>query len=198
MQASLSFEPSQTSASTGDVIPVDIYLNDGNNAVISSDIWISYNPSLLNVTSSSGTPTFEKGPLFENVQAKNIAPGSLYLYAIKDTSSEKGSTGKVATVYFTAVKGGKTDLRFDCVPFGEKTSQIIQNSAELDNVINCTLTRAHISTVQIHAQDNVLGAATSRSFLSPVLYLGIGLLMAVLAGLLIYRYRKLSKQLSSE
>lgn len=198
MQASLSFEPSQLSVSAGGVVPIDVHIYGGEDAVISSDVWISYDPSLLSVNKSSGTPNFEKGPLFENVQAKSIAPGSLYLYAINGNSTDKNISGKVATVYFTAKRGGQTELRFDCVPFGEKTSQIIENSAELNNVINCNLTRAHTSSINVTSQNNVLGATTSNPFMPPLLYLGVGLLIAFLAGILLYRYRQLSKQLSQE
>lgn len=196
MQASLSFEPTQVNVQAGEIIPVDINMFSGESSIISSDIWISYDPSRVTVNTSSGTPTFEKGPLFENVQAKIISPGSLYLYAINGKSTEKNATGKVATVYFTATKGGQTDLRFECVPFGDKTSQIIENSTELNNVINCNLTRAHTTSINIDSQNNVLGATTSSSFVSPLLYLGVGLLIVSLAGILMYRYRQLSKQLS--
>lgn len=196
-QASLSFDPTTITVSRGDIVPVDILMYTGDDSVLSSDIWVTYDPAMITL-SSVDNPEIEKGDLFTHVDAKYISPGKLYLYAIQNTQdAATQANGKVATVYFRAQASGQTQLRFDCVPFAQKTSQIIRNDSSLTNVINCQATRTHTSTVQIEDSASVLGVQTSRSFLSyGSTFVAIGLLL-LLAVMLYIRYQRLARELNS-
>lgn len=193
--ASFSFEPVVKTVSQGDVVAVDVMMYSGDTPVISSDVWISYNPELLSIQNPQ-SPDIEKGSLFQNVNARTIAPGSIYLYGIQNSkTSTSAANGKIATIYFKAEKSGQALLRFECVPFSKQTSQIIESNAELTNIINCESTRSHTSTVTITSDNSVLGASTSRMGISLVSMLVVGGILAILIGLFVYRYRKLAREL---
>lgn len=196
--ASFSFEPVNITASAGDVIPVDIMIYSGSNPVISTDIYISYDPSLLSIASPQN-PEIKKGELFQSVDAKVIQPGNLYVYAINPSADLKQVTnGKVATIYFQAQKAGQIDLRFECVPFMTQTSQIIRNDEDLTNIINCTSTRSHTSSVLIHDRTEVLGVSVGQNIQSNWGYVVVSLLMIILTAILFMRYRKLMKKLKTQ
>ncbi|MBP9691474.1 hypothetical protein KBD81_05350 [Candidatus Woesebacteria bacterium] len=193
--ASFSFEPVVKTVSQGDVVAVDVMMYSGDTPVISSDVWISYNPEVLTIQNPQKVD-IEKGPLFENVNARTIAPGSLYLYGIQNSkTSTTPANGKIATVYFTAQKSGQALLRFECVPFSKQTSQIIESNSELTNIIHCESTRSHTSTITVTSDSNVLGASTRNAGISTTSILVVGGLLAILIGLFVYRYRKLAREL---
>ncbi len=196
--ASFSFEPVNITASKDDLIPVDVLIYSGTDPVISVDTWISYDPSVLSIASPE-SPEIKKGEMFENVSAKVISPGNLYVYAINQSPSLKQVTnGKIATIYFKAQKSGQTELRFDCIPFNTQTSQIIKNDEELSNIINCTTTRAHTATVTINNQSNVLGISASNAMQPRWGYVIVSVLLLILTVVLFMRYRKLMNKLKTK
>ena len=196
--ASFSFAPVNITASAGDIIPVDVMIYSGSDPVISTDIYISYDPSILSIATPQN-PELKKGELFQSVDAKVIQPGNLYIYAINPSADLKQITnGKIATIYFQAQTSGTTDLRFECVPFMNQTSQIIRNDEDLTNVINCTTTRAHSTSVVVQDKTDVLGVSVTNNMQSKLGYVVISLLMLVLTAVLFMRYRKLMKKLKSK
>ncbi|QQS44592.1 hypothetical protein IPM65_03260 [Candidatus Roizmanbacteria bacterium] len=196
--ASFSFEPVNISASAGDIIPVDVMIYSGADPVISTDIYISYDPSILSIASPQN-PELKKGELFQSVDAKVIQPGSLYIYAINPSADLKQVTnGKIATIYFQAQKEGSTELRFDCVPFMSQTSQIIRNDEELSNIINCTSTRSHSTSVVINDRQEVLGVSVGNGVQPTWGYVIVSLLMIILTAVLFMRYRKLMTKLKTK
>jgi|GEM_PF-1823038 len=190
--STLSFEPAIQTVSTGDTVAVAIQVSGRDTPIVSADVWIRFDPSLLTVASPE-SQNVKKGPLFEHVDAKLISPGSLYVYAINSTNTPRSNIeGTVATVEFKALKSGRAEIRFDCSPAEKQTSQLITTDSTLSNVIDCTATKTHTSTVTIGSSQNVLGAATSRS---P----GFSMITAAFAGILlfttlflIYRYKHLA------
>lgn len=196
--ASFSFDPVNITASAGDIIPVDVMIYSGSDPVISTDIYISYDPSILSIASPQN-PELKKGELFQSVDAKIIQPGNLYVYAINQSPDLKQVTnGKIATVYFKAEKSGTTNLRFECVPFMSQTSQIIRNDEELTNIINCTTTRAHATSVVVQDKKEVLGVSVSNNMQSGWGYVVVSLMMLILTAVLFMRYRKLMKKLKTK
>jgi len=196
--ASLSFDPVNITASAGDIIPVDVMIYSGSDPVISTDIYISYDPSVLSIASPQN-PEIKKGELFQSVDAKVLQPGNLYIYAINPSPDLKQVTnGKIATIYFQAQTSGQIDLRIQCEPFMTQTSQIIRNDEDLTNIINCTSTRAHTSSIAIHDQTEVLGVSVSNNIQSNWGYVVISVLMLVLTAVLFMRYRNLMKKLKTK
>ncbi|KKQ37932.1 MAG: hypothetical protein US54_C0022G0004 [Candidatus Roizmanbacteria bacterium GW2011_GWA2_37_7] len=188
--ASFSFDPITTTVKQGETVTVDVLIYSGKDPVISSDVWISYNPELLTPI-TEGLSDIKPGDLFQITDSKIISPGSMYLYAINQSPSEADITnGKLASISFTAHGSGTTDLRFNCIPFQKQTSQIIRRDPELTNIINCTTTRAHTAAITIEAE-NVLGASTQNTYHS--WYVGLALLFTVFIGVLFFRYKRLSK-----
>lgn len=192
--ASFSFDPITTTAKEGDTLTVDILMYSGSDPVISSDVWISYNPEILTPI-TEGSMDVQGGDFFQITEAKIVSPGKIYLYAINQSSSKADiANGKLASLSFKAQKAGTTDLHFECIPFQKQTSQIIRYDPELTNVINCTTTRAHTSTITVGA-GNVLGASTQVSY--QTWYVGLAALFAVFVGVLFLRYRRLENKLKT-
>lgn len=196
--ASFSFEPVNVTVSKGDIIPLDVMIYSGDDPVISTDAWIAYDPTMLSI-STPQNPELIKGELFQSVDAKIISPGRLYIYAINPSHTEKKETnGKLATVYFKAEKSGQVELRFECNPFSTQTSQIIKNDEELNNIINCTSTQSHTSTVTIGNSGSVLGVSVNKTMTTNLGYVVATILLLILTGVLFMRYRKLMQKLKTK
>src|SRR3989338_3370318 len=191
--ASLSFEPTSITASQGDQIPVDILIYSGNDSVISTDVYITYDPQLLEVTER-----IDGGDLFQSVGVKQIAPGKAYVYCINiDIAQAKPAEGTIARIYFQALSSGTTKLQIDCVPFSKQTSQIVSQQEELTNIIHCDSTRTHTSTMTISG-DSVLGVSTQNTVSQYQWHIGAVVLVAILTATLYMRYRKLTKEILSQ
>lgn len=189
--ASFSFDPVSIQTRTGDTFPVDVLIYSGSDPVISSDIWVRYDPNVLELVPQD-TALVTARPLFATVETKPIAPGSLYLYALKPVSTQAGATnGVIATLHFRTKTAATTHLQFDCIPFEEKTSQIIRQDPELTNIINCDTTRTHQATVTV-AGSEVLGVSDrmKQGIINPW-YFSAGVVLMVIAGMVLFRYRQL-------
>jgi hypothetical protein len=190
--ASLSLEPTSITASQGELIPLDLLIYSGKDVVVSTDVYITYDPQLLEVTKQ-----IDGGDLFQSVGVKQIAPGKVYVYGINlDLAQVKPVEGNVARIYFQALSSGTTQLQIDCVPFSKQTSQIISQQDELTNTIHCDSTRTHTATVTISG-DNVLGASTQNMLSLYKWHISAVILVAILTATLYKRYRKLTKDLKS-
>lgn len=193
--ASFSFDPITTTTQEGEIFTTDILMYSGSDPVISSDVLISYNPEVLTPI-TDGASDIQPGDFFQIIEAKILSPGKVYIYAINQSPSQsRAANGKLASVSFRARKAESTELRFDCIPFQKLTSQIIANDPDLTNIINCTTTRAHTSTVLIEAGNNVLGTSTQKSY--QTWYVGLAVLFAIFAGVLYFRYKRLFRHLKT-
>ena len=192
--ASFSFDPIVITAEQGDILTVDILMYSGTDPVVSSDVWVSYNPDFLTPI-TEGDYDMKPGNFFQITDVKIFSPGKIYLYAINQSPTASDTTnGRLASVSFKAQKKGTTELRFDCMPFQKQTSQIIRQDPEFTNIINCASTRSHTSVITID-QGGVLGASTQNS--NQTIYIGLAILFALLVGLLLLRYTRLSKTLKT-
>ena len=192
--ASFSFDPISTTAAAGDTISVDVLMYSGSDTVISSDVWISYNPEILTPI-TEGLLDVKGGNFFQITKAKILSPGKMYLYAINPSPSAANvANGKLASISFKARNSGSTDLRFECIPFQKQTSQIIRYDSELSNIINCTTTRAHTTSITITA-GNVLGTSTQNSY--QTWYIALAVLFVLFTGVLFLRYKRLSRNLKT-
>lgn len=187
--ASLSFDPSDINVKKGQEIKVNINMFTGNEAVASTDVLINYDTSLLEPV----TNATKNGSIFQTVDSKVIAPGKLYVYGVDENKNEFASAqGTIATVTFKAIASGATQLSFDCNPVVKNTSQIIKGNNTFENIISCTSTIAHTSTISI-TDGNVLGAYTDGNLNTYTAIFGI--LVAVFTFLLFLRYQRLQKNI---
>lgn len=193
--ASLSFDPVSTSVKEGDVIPVQILIYTGSENVMSTDVWISYNPDYF-IPAPTKQSVIEAGTLFQKVNAKVISPGSLYVFGINESASSTPANGSLATFFLQAVKSGSSEIRFQCNESGTLTSQIIKQNESLDNIINCGRTTSHTAQIAIKANSSVLGASTASQSLNSWLFVGFGMVLGMMVALLIIRYRRLQKLLA--
>jgi len=193
--ASFSFDPISITAKAGEIVTIDVLMYSGSDPVISSDVWISYNPEKLTPI-TEGLSDVKGGNFFQITDAKIVSPGKMYLYAINQSPSAANiANGKLASISFMAREAGSTDLRFDCVPFQKQTSQIISYDAELSNIINCTTTRAHTASITVEKAGNVLGASTQNSY--QTWYIALAVLFVLFTGVLFLRYKRLSRNLKT-
>jgi len=190
--SSFSFDPISATVTEGGTLTVDVLMYSGSDPIISTDVWISYNPEILTPI-TEGEQAVIGGDFFQITDAKIVSPGKMYLYAINQSPANVNTTnGKLASIRFKARKTGTTELHFDCIPFHKQTSQIIKYDAELSNVINCRATRAHSSSVVVKSE-NVLGASTQNSYQTG--YIVLAILLVVFTGVLYLRYKRLGKHL---
>lgn len=192
--ASFSFQPVSQSVTAGDVFPVDVLMYTGSESVVSSDVWISYDPKMVTPV-IEGKDGIVGGEFFAVTEAKIISPGNLYIFALNTVQGASAeANGKLATIQFRAETSGTTELSFACIPFQKKTSQIIRKDASLTNIINCTSTRTHTSELTIEP-GNVLGASTT--VYTPMLPMSLIIMGAFFFGILYFRYKRLAKRLTT-
>ena len=107
--ASLSFDPGTISTKVGSVFDISINIFTDKEAVLSTDAWITYNPSLVEPILS-----IKIGDTFKNVDAKIISPGRLYVYGINtDKSLQSPANGTVAVISFKSLKQGSNQFLFE-------------------------------------------------------------------------------------
>ncbi len=187
--ASLSFDPSDIKIKKGQEIQVNINMFTGNEAVASTDVMINYDTSLLEPIPSAT----KNGTIFQTIDTKVITPGKLYVYGVQENKNEfTAAQGTVATITFKALISGDTQLSFDCNPVIKNTSQIIKGNNTFENIISCTSTIAHTSSISI-SEGSVLGAYTNEKLNTYTAIFGI--LVAVFTFLLFVRYQRLQKNI---
>lgn len=186
--ASLSFDPIDIKTSTGKTFEVTVNIFTGSQAVASTDIWLTYDPSILKPI----VDTAKTGTLFDTIEVKEIEAGKLYIYGIQKNPRDVDPVqGTIATVQFTALKNGVTDLEFDCSS-SEKSSQIITSS--LSNVISCPATIAHTGTVTV-SDSNVLGISTENNLMTQLSYM-LGAVVVLFSVILFIRYQRIHHEIS--
>ena len=187
--ASLSFEPVQSEAIVG--TPFDIQLNifSDREAVLSTDVWISYDPAVL-----QPILPVKEGALFASTDAKIITPGTLYMYGIRRDPTTAGvANGTIATLSFRPLKDTATTLRIQCGNTQLIHSQIIKNDTSLNNILNCERTAAHTATITV-GNSQVLGTSTQTVRPALMWQLTAAVALLILGVLLYSRNRKLARQ----
>lgn len=125
--AFFKFEPSNVNTSSGNNFEIKIILDPANDQITSTDIYINYDSSFLkpiNVKSEN---------LFPVVGNNLSASGKIYISGTpNDSTFSISSAGAVATITFQALKGGSTNLTFDC-----NESTIVKKDENATNVLNC-------------------------------------------------------------
>ncbi len=188
-RASLSFEPVNTTLSLGDFGEIYVNIFTENQSVISTDIWITYDPAIIQpILPAKGNK------LFESTEARIVSPGKLYVYGIRrDTMTAGSANGAITSLKFKALKEGSTKLTFECPTLGTTRSQIIKNDKELSNIIDCARTVSHTSTVSVVEKTNILGAYDQEGGAPMMLYLTLTTALLIFFTLFFLRTKKLAK-----
>ncbi len=189
--ASLSFEPTQITVTPNNTFEVIVNIFTDTQSAISTDAWIHYDPSFIQPILPVKTPG-----LFETTEAKIISPGTLYVYGLhRDPMTAGPANGTIATLTFKSLKEGSTKLLFECPSYGEPRSQIIKNSENLENIINCERTTGHTSTISI-SNPQVLGAADVMGSSLHMWYLTIAVAVLTLTTILYIRFKNANRHLT--
>lgn len=184
---SLSFNPVIVRAKSGDIVAVDLILNNDGSPVASIDAFISFDENILSLTNLNN-PEIKKTDLFASVGAKRSEPGLLYVYAI-NTNNAVEKSGSVATLYFQAQKTGTTELKIRCTTSNE-SSKVIKKDPEFPNIIECQKTNSQTSSISVVSGDNVLGTkdrVTPLPIWALVMILMVGVVLFIA---IIYKYKK--------
>lgn len=187
--ASLSFEPAQSVATVGTPVSVQLNIFSDTQPVISTDIWIHYDPKLV-----QPILPFATSPLFDKSEAKIVEPGTLYIYGIRENSAiSNPANGNIGSLNFKPLKEGVVKLQFGCGLEDNQQSQIIVNNNTLNNIINCERTLAHSGTLTIQ-NSQILGISTDQATgkTLTMLYLTMGVALLMLFVSIYIRTKKLA------
>lgn len=139
--ASLKFDRGTATAAVGDTFTLDATIDAGSDQVTSTDMWILYDPVLIEAQSAS------PGAFFPAV-TNNITSGKIYIAGlITDPGTYKTGTGTVAKITFKALKNGTATIAYDCRVDASNSSKVIKNAVDPVNVINCAQNGTSIITI---------------------------------------------------
>jgi len=125
--ATLDFDPTTATTTVGQTFQIKVNINAGSEQVTGSDIYITYDASVLEAQSVSA------GSFFPTV-TNNITSGRVYIAAmVDDPASPKTGSGTLATVSFKGLKDGSVSLTFDC----DRTT-IVKNDVSASNIFQCS------------------------------------------------------------
>lgn len=138
---SLKFDQGAVSVKAGDTFTVGAMVDAGSEQITSTDMWILYDPALLEAQAASPSSFF---PAVTN----NITSGKVYVAGlITDPGAYKTGSGIVANITFKALKNGTATLSYDCRPDVSNSSKIIKNSVDTTNIIVCSSNGTSIVTI---------------------------------------------------
>ena len=189
--ASLSFDPIDIQTTTGKTIDVTVNIFTGRQAVASTDVWLTYDPSILQPIIN----TVKTGSLFDTIELKVIEPGKLYIYGIQENPRQvEPVQGTLAIIQFNTLKAGSSHLAFVCDSAQKSSSQIIASDENLSNVISCPATMAHSTLVTIY-DNNILGVSTGNNLITRLSYI-LGVIVIIFSIVLLIRYQQLRREIS--
>jgi hypothetical protein len=125
---SLLLVPPEASFCTDDVFRMDIVVSDVAN-LYGAEVYLTFDPTMLEVVDASGDPTFEiePGPFLDPAlglvglnSADNVGGFIDYAVSLRDPAPPAFGTGVLATVYFRPKATGTTTVQFDQVKLSEK------------------------------------------------------------------------------
>ncbi|HRN70474.1 MAG TPA: cohesin domain-containing protein [Candidatus Woesebacteria bacterium] len=153
--ATFNFNPTSTYVRPDNTFKVDINVDAGSDQIAGTDIYISYDSSIIEVE------TITDGTYFPQVEDVPTA-GRLYISGFVNTQGDyKTGSGNIASITFKALQTGTTSLVIDCDPSITDTSKIVQNDTAVTNILDCSTLTAHPVTVSADAPDNGTGGTTS-------------------------------------
>ena len=168
--AFLNFGSATASVAVGSTITLDVKVDAGSDQITSTDMWVLYDPTLLEADSvASGT--------FFPAVTNNITAGKVYIAGlITDVGSYKTGAGTVATITFKGLKNGVASVTYDCRTDVSNSSKVIKNAVDPTNLIVCsqngtsTITVGAGGTAPTTAPTSAPGAPTSSAAAPTSLY----------------------------
>lgn len=139
--AYMKFDKTTGSVAAGSTFTLEAIVDAGSDQVTSTDMWILYDPTLLEAqTVASGT--------FFPAVTNNISPGKIYVAGlITDPGTYKTGSGTVATITFKGLQNGTATLSFDCRTDVSNSSKIIKNAVDPTNIIICSQNTTAVITI---------------------------------------------------
>lgn len=107
----LSIEPASASKSVGEQFTANVNINTGENYIVSADIVLTYDPSVINIAAVS-LGSFLPGAT-EIQKNINNQTGKLIYSLYTSADNAKSGQGILATITFTAVAAGISTVNFD-------------------------------------------------------------------------------------
>ena len=130
--ATLDFNPDSVSTSQDGTFSVDLTIDAGTEQVAGTDIYVSYNPSYLELQSVTARSFF---PKIDNIPSS----GKLYIAGVIENQGDyKTGQGTVAVISFKSLKSGSTTVSYTCDIANTETSKIVKNDINATNLINCS------------------------------------------------------------
>ncbi len=156
--ATLDFDPNSTTVAPEGTFTVDIDLEAGTQQVASTDIYILYDETYLEVQQVTA------GSYFPLVQPNTETKGRLYIAGTVTSQGDyKTGTGTVATVSFKALQEGSTSISFDCDETASDKSSIVQNDTAATHIIECSALQTHPVTISSTDTPSTNASSSSSS-----------------------------------
>lgn len=139
--ASVKFDKGTVTVNANETFTLDAVVDAGSDQIMSTDMWILYDSTLLEAQSASAAAFF---PAVTN----NITAGKVYIAGlVTDPGTYKTGSGAVAKITFKALKNGTATISYDCRADVSNTSKVIKNAVDTVNVIVCSQNGTSIVTV---------------------------------------------------
>lgn len=134
--AFLGFSPESSEILAHELITVQLTVNTGGKEIAGTDMYIKYDPEVIQFQSIT------QGEFMESIQTVEN-PGMLYVSGLTLTQG-KGKTGEgvVATAVFKGIAVSQTSLEYICGE-GDQSSRIQLVDIDATNIINCTVIKDH-------------------------------------------------------
>ncbi len=127
LAATINFDKTSVTVQSGASFSLQVNVDAGSDEIRSTDIYLKYDGSYLQVESVS------EGSFFPTVTSDTATAGQIYIAGmVDDPAVTKTGSGTVATVNFKAVKDGSTTISFDC-----QNSKIIKADIDATNILTC-------------------------------------------------------------
>jgi len=139
--AFMKFDKTTATVSVGSTFTLDAAVDAGSDQITSTDMWILYDPTLLEAQSASPSAFF---PAVTN----NITSGKVYIAGlVTDPGTYKTGVGTVATITFKGLKNGVATIAYDCRADVSNSSKVIKNAVDPTNVIVCSQNSTSVVTI---------------------------------------------------
>ena len=139
--ALLRFDNTTATVSVGSTFSINAVVDAGSDQITSTDMWILYDPTLLEAQSASAAAFF---PAVTN----NITAGKIYIAGlVTDPGTYKTGSGNVAVITFKGLKNGTATVSYDCRTDVSNSSKVIINAADPTNIINCAQNGTSVVTI---------------------------------------------------
>src|SRR3990170_3790774 len=107
----LAFSPATKTAKVGDTFDVNVAINTGSNLVIAAELYLNFNPAVLELTTAV-PGTFFPSPQVVGPTINNTAGTASFILYLPTSAAPKTGSGNVAKLTFRAKAAGNSNLAF--------------------------------------------------------------------------------------